>query len=370
MTYATESDYYEDQEIYDETPEDLQKFKDWCRKNSKPLLPPKFPEKPIRQPINIGDTVGEYIRKKAGRPLPQRHESEKKEFTDEDRRKFLEERDQYLDEVWSRKSNEELIDEAIKAEKGRPMYDFGLGEMSNRYEVKQFYGRELFKRIDREIDESYECPSDGRETGQITEDLWKLLRDIRAGRKSIPDSTPEKNIAKLQQNKSKNSAASIPPEKSAANIKKSISVKQRERQAGDDYPLRTERGIIRNESYIELFKGPGTVFEVLWANLVRKGWHDSVEYPIRKIYHDSQKLLVYCTTWRHLARQCKMSVNTVINIVSKFEDAGIVKTETFTPPGKVQVQTVFILGYWTGSDKSYREHYFRDEILLSPKVSK
>jgi hypothetical protein len=79
---------------------------------------------------------------------------------------------------------------------------------------------------------------------------------------------------------------------------------------------------------------------------------------------------VYCTSWKHLAGQCKMSVNTVIDYVRKFEEAQVVKTEAFTPPGKKQEQTVFILGYWTGSGKSYREHLYRDEILLSPKVSK
>jgi len=377
MTYAKESDYYED-ESYEETAEDfdedMRRFRRWER----PLLPPKFPEKPIREPINIGDNIGEYIRKKAGRPFTEDQPSEKEEFTDDDRRKFIEEREQYLEEVWSRKTKEELIEQAIEAEKARPMFDFGLGEKSNYHDIKKFYGRDLFKRIDREIEASYECPSDGRETGQITQELWQLLRDIRAGRKSIQDATSNKKTSKLRrkepslprQDESKKSSTTIATEKQKTKTKKSIQVKQRQRQSGDDYRLFTERGLIRNESYVELFKGPGTVYEVIWANLVRKGWRDTDEYPIRKMYHDDQKLLVYCTSWRHLASQCKMSVNTVIDIVRKFEDAKIVKTETYLPPGKKQEQTVFILGYWAGSGKGYREHLYRDEILLSPKVSK
>jgi len=333
--------------------------------------PPKRPKNESGVTIDIGKDIGGFIRSKAGRPLPQKQESiKKKEFTDEDRRKLREEVDRELEDVWSRKSTEELVAEAIKSEKEIPLFDFGLGEMSNQYDIKQFYGRDLFKRIDREIDESYECPSDGRETGQITQELWKLLRDIRASRKSIPEAKPEKKISKSRPDESEKTSPTIATVKPKPKIQKTIQVEQRQRQSGDDYKHFTERGLIRNESYVELFKGPGIVYEKIWANLVRKGWHDTDDYPIRKLYHDDQKLLVYCTSWRHLARQCKMSVNTVINIVKKFEDAGIVKTESFTPAGKKQEQTVFILGYWTGSGKSYDEHFYRDEKLLTPKASK
>ena len=153
-------------------------------------------------------------------------------------------------------------------------------------------------------------------------------------------------------------------------VKEQIKVHQRERQPGDDYFLTTERGLIKNESYLELFKGPDTVFQVIWANLVRKDWHDSKEYPIRENYYDQRKLLVYCTTYRHLAEQCKMSHNTVRRIIDDFKEASVVKTEPFKPQNKKQGQTVFILGKWSGSGNSYEEHLFRDEIFLSPKPVK
>ena len=66
--------------------------------------------------------------------------------------------------------------------------------MSNTYEIKKFYGIDLYKRIRQEIEASYECPADGRETGKITQELWQLLRDIRAGRKTIQDATSEKKV--------------------------------------------------------------------------------------------------------------------------------------------------------------------------------
>lgn len=340
--------------------------------------PPRRPVKESKVAINIGDDIGKYIRRKAGRPFPLDQKVEKKEFTDEDRRKFKEETDRILEKDWSRKTKDELIESSIETYSNIPMFDFGLGEQSNHQAIMDFYGYVLYKQIDKEIEASYECPSDERETGQLTQELWQLLRDIRAGRKSIPEATSDKKVTKPERNKpscplrekSVKTPSKIVTEKLKSKAKKPIKIQQRQRQPGDDYHLWTERGLIRNESYVELFKGPGVVYEVIWENVVRKGWHDTEAYPIRKIYHDSRKLLVYCTTWRHLAKQCKMAVNTVIGIVKKFEEARVVKTESFTPPGKVQEQTVFILGYWTGSGKSYREHLYRDEILLSPKVSK
>ena len=93
MTYAKESDYYED-ESYEETAEDFEEDKRRFRRWERPLLPPKFPEKPIRQPINIGDDVGQFIEKMARRPVPEKNdEHSNKEFTGEDRRKFFEEVD-------------------------------------------------------------------------------------------------------------------------------------------------------------------------------------------------------------------------------------------------------------------------------------
>lgn len=57
-------------------------------------------------------------------------------------------------------------------------------------------------------------------------------------------------------------------------------------------------------------------------------------------------------------------------IIDRFKEAGVVKVETFIPEGRRQGQTVFILGYWTGRGKDYKEHLFRDEIFLSPKLVK
>jgi len=248
-----------------------------------------------------------------------------------------------------------------------PMYDFGLGRKSNHQAIMDFYGYNLYRQIEKEIRESYDAPHDRRQQGHITTKLWQKLKDIRAGRIPRPQKHHKKGksvVRIFEENENKPSSESI------KKIKNPVNVIQRERQPGDDYFLTVERGLIKNESYIDLFKGPDTVYQVLWANIVREGWRDSKEYPIREKYYDKRKQLVYCSTYRHVAEQCRMSHNTVKGIIDRFKEAGVVKLETFIPKGRRQGQTVFILGYWTGKGKNYKEHLFRDEIFLSPKLVK
>ena len=264
--------------------------------------------------------------------------------------------------------------EEPEPEETLPLYDFGLGKMSTRGDIIAFYGLKIYNRINKEIDQSNNLPDSERKTGQISKKLWQKLRDIRAGKipnpKTCISEKPKK--PKLQVVKDQNSPVKTSKESSPKRekVSKKIEVLKRERQNGDDYFLTIERGIIKNESYLDVFKGPSTVYETLWANIVRKDWHDTEGYPIRKKYHDKQNLLVYCSTYRRLADQCRMSTNTVIRIINTFKEAGIIQTEDFVPEGKKQSQTVFILGWWSGSRKNYTEHLFRDEVFITGKVVK
>jgi len=271
-------------------------------------------------------------------------------------KQLLDEADAKFEDMRPYGSLEEAIAHSMKTYSEYPLYDFGLGKKSNHQAVMDFYGYELYRQILEELEESYDCPPEKRKCGQISKELWQELRDIRAGRKPNPN---QKAKAKSSASKAVGKTLNNNP----------VEIKQRQRQAGDDYCLQTERGLVRNQSYRKLFKGPGLVYEVIWSNLIRKGWRDTEEYPIRKKYHDERKLLVYCTSFRKLAEQCGMSVNTAIKIVQSFIDAGILKIENFCPAGKTQSSIILILGYWTGSKENYREHLYRDEVFLSPKRS-
>ena len=133
--------------------------------------------------------------------------------------------------------------------------------------------------------------------------------------------------------------------------------------------MKTERGLVRNESYRAIFKGPGLVYEWLWANIVREQWKDCEAYPIKKNYFDNG-YLAYCSTYGEIAKACGISKNTVHKYIKIFEQAGIVRTEPIVPEGKSQGQTVFILGRWEMRDGKRIETYFRDSVFTESKAVK
>jgi len=200
---------------------------------------------------------------------------------------------------------------------------------------------------------------DGRIIEEITDTVDKNLLKyeidlkINEERKKTESLTDEKQKTPKQEGKKKTT----------------IKVEQRQRQTGDDYFLKIERGVIRNETYRKIFKGPSVVYEWLWANIVRNQWVDNKTYPIKEKYF-SKGYLAYCSTYGKIAKDCGMSKNTVHRYIKDFNEAGIVKLEPYVPEGKKQGQTVFILGAWEKVDGEIIETYYRDKIFITPKSIK
>jgi len=136
---------------------------------------------------------------------------------------------------------EELLKEAEENDKKTPMFDFGLGKISNYHDIADFYGTKIVRQIEKEIEYSYNHGD--VKSGQISKKLWQKMKDIRSGK------LPKENIQ--YENKS---APDIGKPKPNTNKKPTIKITQRQRQKGDDYFLTLERGVIRNASYRELFK--------------------------------------------------------------------------------------------------------------------
>jgi hypothetical protein len=239
------------------------------------------------------------------------------------------------------------------------MFDYGTGEMSSMQALADFYGWPIVHQIQQEKKDSYNHKLEDQPAGHISKKLWQRIKDIRAGR-----------LPKAESKKSEDQGKQGPPEThSESKEKPKTLVARRERQKGDDYFLPLERGIIRNETYRKLFKGPGVVYEWIWANLVRDQWRDSKAYPIKEKYYD-KGYLAYCSTYRKIAKECGMSKNTVRAFIKGFEEAGIIKTENYCPDGKTQGQTVFILGTWTRVNGVIVESLYRDAVFITPKPVK
>ena len=268
----------------------------------------------------------------------------------------------------------QAIQDSIDAYSDIPMFDYGTGKMSNQQAMADFYGWAIVHQIEDEKEYSYNHRLEDQPPGHISKKLWQEIKDIRAGRrpKAAPIQYVNKSKGLKPQSESPSAAVDVSVEsepQSEDKEKPKVKVVKRKRQKGDDYFLTLERGIIRNETYRKLFKGPGTVYEWLWANLVRDQWRDSKAYPIKEKYFD-KGYLAYCSTYRQIAKQCCMSKNTVHNYIKDFEKAGIIKTRNYIPDGKTQGQTVFILGTWTKVKGEIKETYFRDSVFITPKPVK
>ena len=259
------------------------------------------------------------------------------------------------------------IEEARQCYSEIRMFDYGLGKMSNRQAIADFYGWEIVDQILYEIEYSYNHKLDDRKSGQISKKLWQRMKDIRAGRLPKAERIKYKDQCKRKNGESHtHSAKNNKSDRVEKKGKSRITVKQRIRQKGDDYFLKTERGIIRNKTYRELFKGPGVVYEWLWANVVRSQWQDSEDYPIKRLYYD-KGYLAYCSSYSQIGKDCGMSKDTVYRCIKKFVAAGVLETKLHVPKGKKRGLTVFILGTWGKRGKDIFEHRYRDNVFLSPK---
>ena len=266
---------------------------------------------------------------------------------------------------------EQMIKESMEYYRTIPMYDFGLGKMSSQQSIADFYGWPMFHRIREEIEESYDLPNDVRKTGQISQKLWQQLKDIRAGRKPRPISPEKRRTHGKGFPIEQDTSAKVVVEIRAPNHEQpeKIEVIQRQRQPGDDYFMTIERGVIRNRSYRELFKGPSTLYQWIWANVVRSGWTDTKGYPIKAEYYD-RGFLAYCSSYRQLARDCGLHKNKVKKFIDLFVEAGIMRVEHLVPKGKKRGQSVFIIGTWhVKKDKKGKdqlaEEYFIDDIFIT-----
>ena len=347
---------------------DKEAFIEHVKKQTQKYGVRKWPSEPKSNSRDFADGLLEWVESKAGRPFPELHDKN----SIDDNKSFAElqaEADKELDEEINNPEYwEKVKQDANEISSRTPMYDFGLGKMSNEQAMLDFYGFKIVQRIWREIREANNLPDHDREVGQISTKLWQELRDIRAGRIPNPKSASKKksagnNNADPQNNDDKISESSTKPKKKES---EPVEIVQRERQKGDDYYMKRERGVIRNRSYRELLKGPGTVYEWIWANLVRSEWIDTKGYPIKEKYFD-KGLLAYCSSYRKIAKECGLHKNKVQEYIDDFKEAGIIKVEHLIPEGKKRGQSVFILGEWKEVNGKAVERYYIAEIFLSEK---
>jgi len=276
------------------------------------------------------------------------YEENIKKDEDYDPANFLKD-DNWYEEFLESDEGKSFRQKRIEMRRRTKLYDFGTGEMSTDGEMSDFYGEELVDRVHVEIYESNQRDSD-RKSGFVSPELFKEMKAMR-GSKIIP------KAKKLKTKKIDTSLkiCSVPNK-----------IIQRERKPGDNYFKKIERGIIRNETYRKIFKGPGIIYEWIWANLVRSQWIDTKGYPIKEQYYD-KGFLAYCSSYRKIGKECFLHKNKVKEYIDAFQEAGIIKVEHLTPVGKTRGQSVFILGELKEVNGKRKEFYYINEIFLTQK---
>lgn len=151
--------------------------------------------------------------------------------------------------------------------------------------------------------------------------------------------------------------------------------KKKKAYSGDEYFLMKKRGMIRNPEYRRIMGGISTVYEYIWANIVRDKMYND-RYNIKENYYD-KGFLAYCSTYNHIAKECFMDKNTIQRYMEKFESIGAIKIlKVGVKPSKRDKMdriidrrpSVFILGTWKktlslDNKEIKQENYYLDDIF-------
>ena len=112
--------------------------------------------------------------------------------------------------------------------------------------------------------------------------------------------------------------------------------------------------------------GAIAVYRIMVKFLIKKNWKDTKGYPLKKRFY-VKNLLVCSVSIRKLAEGTGFSINKVQDKVKQLEKSGWIKTANSKVKGG---QKVYILGYWKGKDKNYREYFYRYETLSPTETEK
>ena len=269
---------------------------------------------------------------------------------------------------------DELYDAQDKVRLGigeyEKFYDPAAGIQTTAREIKKIYGGRLLKRWRNELEES-KNKQVKRPEGFISPELLGVMKDIRKSQGlHIKSSKPEQErdyvedapiskpipIAKAKPSK-------IKKYKEPTEAEETI---QRERQPGDDYFMRLERGLFLNPEFRKLFKSPFTVYGWLWSHIARTGWIDKKGYPLKKNYYD-KGYLAYSSSLSQIGKDCFLDKDTVRSYIIELYRKKIIKLNKLIPEGKKRGQYVYILGEWKSVNGKPKETSYLNQVMLSAK---
>jgi|LSQX01.3.fsa_nt_gb hypothetical protein len=125
------------------------------------------------------------------------------------------------------------------------------------------------------------------------------------------------------------------------------------------YEQRLSKGTITSTKYMQVFRGPKTVYDFLWAHIVR-GDMTNDKLNIKAKYYNKNKLACSYPT-SVIANACGLDIKTVKNYINILLRAGFIKKEQIKI-NKIISQNIYILGEWRIKDSVLEETLYVNEV--------
>jgi len=120
--------------------------------------------------------------------------------------------------------------------------------------------------------------------------------------------------------------------------------------------IRDNRGGIFGKSVIPL-----VLYLNMRCRIVRKGWIDHPNYPLKKNYYDNGYLVMSMSV-REMAKEFGMRTKNVTEFTKILKDNGWIKILPLAIPGKPKPQNVYVFGNWIDVEGKIEEEYFASKF--------
>ena len=123
---------------------------------------------------------------------------------------------------------------------------------------------------------------------------------------------------------------------------------------GDNYEQRTPKWVMKNNVYIEAFKGPKTVYDYLWRSIVRAPTTND-KYNVYENYY-CRNQIACAPSIKTIAKNCNISESSAKRYLNHLKGCGLI--QKFTTPSQYipkapkdkkynDIKNIYVLGFIT-----------------------
>jgi len=102
---------------------------------------------------------------------------------------------------------------------------------------------------------------------------------------------------------------------------------------------------------------PIIFYMILRNMIVREGWKDHGNFPIKEKFYDCHKLAMSMST-REMSNKFNLNRNTIKSYIKALRDIGWIKIEKVKGDNEHNEQNVYVFGTWQNINGKIEEYYF------------